>query len=127
MGGSNQSEPRLDALEHWLFGVDAPEPMLAADDPAAVRGRQVFVDAGCETCHGGPALTNSTTVDVGTGGLFQVPSLVGIGYRAPFIHTGCADTLAERFDPSCGGTAHGAVAGLSEAQIDDMVAYLETL
>ena len=127
MGGAHQSEPRMNALQDWLFSIEAPEPMVAEDDPAAVRGRQVFVDAGCETCHSGAALTNNATVDVGTGGLFQVPSLVGVGYRAPFIHTGCADTLAERFDPSCGGAAHGAVSGLSDAQIADMVAYLETL
>jgi hypothetical protein len=72
-------------------------------------------------------LTNNDTVDVGTGGPFQVPSLVGIAHRAPFVHTGCASTLRERFDPSCGGTDHGKVDDLTETQIDDLIAYLETL
>jgi hypothetical protein len=57
-----------------------------------------------------------------------VPSLVGIGYRAPFIHDGCAATLRDRFDPKCGGgDLHGKTSGLTEEQIGDLVAYLETL
>jgi cytochrome c peroxidase len=87
----------------------------------------VFTAAACGTCHSGAALTNNATVDVGTGEAFQVPSLVGIGYRAPFIHTGCAETLRDRFDPECGGAAHGDLAGLTDADLDDLVAYLETL
>jgi hypothetical protein len=57
-----------------------------------------------------------------------VPSLVGIGYRAPFMHTGCAKTLAERFDPACGGgESHGRVRSLVGEDLTDMVAYLESL
>jgi cytochrome c peroxidase len=58
----------------------------------------------------------------------QVPSLIGVAYRAPFIHTGCAATLRDRFDPSCGGgDKHGHTSQLDGGQIDDLVAYLETL
>ena len=53
--------------------------------------------AGCITCHSGPRLTNAQTVDVGTGAPFQVPSLVGVGTRGPFMHDGCAKTLDDRF------------------------------
>jgi hypothetical protein len=58
-----------------------------------------------------------------------VPFLVRIGARAPFMHDGCAPTLKDRFlDPVCsGGDRHGKISHLSEAQIDDLVAYLETL
>lgn len=66
-------------------------------------------------------------MDVGTGGQMQVPSLVGVGYRAPFIHTGCAETLEERFDPGCGGDAHGDVAGLTEPDRQGIIAYLQSL
>ena len=41
------------------------------------------------------------------GGAFQVPSLVGIGTRGPFMHDGCAATLRDRFNPACGGAQHG--------------------
>jgi hypothetical protein len=64
---------------------------------------------------------------VGTGGVFQVPSLVGVGWRSAFIHTGCAHSLTERFDPSCGGAAHGNTQDLSSDQIQGIVKFLETL
>jgi hypothetical protein len=52
---------------------------------------------------------------------------VGVAARAPFMHDGCAATLTQRFDPSCGGSAHGNVSGLGAGDIADLVAYLETL
>ena len=81
----------------------------------------------CASCHSGPSLTNNETVDVGTGRKFQVPSLIGIRNRAPFMHDGCATTLFERFDASCGGDQHGDLSGLSEGDLDDMVAYMDSL
>ena len=121
--------PRLDptqqqALTRWLDSV----PALPAAEPteASARGEALFASAGCPACHGGPAMTNNLTVDVGTGGSFQVPSLRGVRWRAPFLHAGCAAKLADRFG-TCGGERHGAVATLSTAQIADLVAYLETL
>ena len=68
------------------------------------------------------------TVDVGTGGPFQVPSLRGVAWRAPFMHTGCAATLADRFAGACGGgDKHGVTSTLTASQIGDLTAYLETL
>ncbi len=61
---------------------------------------------------------------VGTGKAFQVPSLLGIGARAPYMHDGCAPTLKERFSaakPCGGGDMHGKTSQLTEAQIDDLV------
>ena len=43
------------------------------------------------------------------------------------MHDGCATTLLDRFDPACGGSAHGSTADLTVDQIGDLVAYLETL
>lgn len=71
-------------------------------------------------------LTNNATVDVGTGGAFQVPPLVGLGWRAPFLHDGCAATLADRFG-SCATSQHGSTGSLSAGEIADLTAYLETL
>ncbi|HKU39220.1 MAG TPA: cytochrome-c peroxidase [Polyangiales bacterium] len=128
MGGVHQSKERLVALEQWMYSVKAMPALRAADDAAAVRGNALFHgEAECGKCHNGPKLTNNETVDVGTGLALQVPSLISIGYRAPWIHNGCAKTLQQRFDPSCGGASHGKTAQLTPAQIDDVVAYLETL
>ena len=65
---------------------------------------------------------------MGTGGLFEVPSLRGVGLRLPLLHNGCADTLEERFDPACGGgDQHGTTSQLSATEIADLVAYLGSL
>jgi hypothetical protein len=44
------------------------------------------------------------------------------------MHNGCASTLHERFSPGCGGgDLHGVTSALLPSQIDDLVAYLESL
>ena len=132
MGGVLQSKARLEVLENWMFSLRPPTPMVAAEDAAALRGKHLFESGkvGCAGCHNGAALTDNKSYDVGTepGVKLQVPSLHGIGYRAPFIHTGCADTLAERFDPACGGgDLHGNTSHLDSEEVGDLVAYLKSL
>jgi mono/diheme cytochrome c family protein len=128
MNGPPLAVDQKSALQSWLFALPAPS-LPAPSDPAAVaRGKALFesADVGCATCHSGPKLTSSATVDVGTGGAFQVPSLVGVSARAPFLHDGCAATLADRF-LSCGSPQHGRTSQLTAAEVDDLVAYLSTL
>jgi cytochrome c peroxidase len=67
-------------------------------------------------------------LDVGTSGTFKVPSLIAVGYRAPYLHNGCAATLLDRFNPACGGgDQHGHTSQLTPSQLSDLVAYLESL
>lgn len=131
MGGGQPTEEQATFMAEWLDTL-RPPPRPEPEDVAAVeRGRALFTDptVGCATCHSGAKFTNNQSYDVGTGGKLQVPSLIGIANRSPFIHTGCAPTLRDRFtNPACGGgDEHGVVSGLSSTQIDDLVAYLETL
>lgn len=130
------SGPMLDAMQsaaifRWLDAQPRLRQAPGPDADAAARGHDLFLDttrAACVTCHAGERLTNNQTVDVGTGGPFQVPSLVGISARAPFIHNGCAPTLRDRLTSACaGGDKHGVTSILSPAEISDLVAYLETL
>lgn len=127
MGGSELSEAQVAAVGGWLD--TRPSVVLRATrGDAAMRGSAVFYGAGeCASCHSGAMLTNSTTVDVGTGGSFQVPTLIGVSRRLPVMHDGCALTLAERFDPECGGATHGQVASLTAVDREDLIAFLETL
>jgi hypothetical protein len=133
MGGPNETDDRKNALKSWIFSLRPPAAAVDATSEAATRGQALFEspDVGCTSCHSGPKLTNSLSVNVGTtepGHLLQVPSLHGIAYRAPFLHDGCAATLRDRFNPSCGGgDAHGHTSQLTSDQIDDLVAYLGTL
>jgi len=133
MGGVHESSERLEALERWLFDLSPPAPETPVDALQVDRGRGLFgsLELGCADCHRGESFTDNNNYDVGTGEpgeKFQVPSLIGVGTRSRLIHDGCANSLRERFELACaGGDRHGKVSLLDEADIDDLVAYLETL
>jgi mono/diheme cytochrome c family protein len=131
MGGSPVGERRARLMLKWLDTLPAL-PMAEPSDVLAVeRGQALFHDekVACAKCHSGAALTNNRTENVGTGQMFQVPSLIGVASRPPFMHDGCAPTLKDRFtNEACGGgDLHGVTSHLSEAEVDDLVAYIESL
>ncbi len=126
MSGPKVEDKQVDSLKSWLFSIPPP-PKVEQPAVQVDRGAKLYVQRGCNGCHTGAELTNNETRDVGTGGLFQVPSLIGIGWRAPYLHNGCAKTLRDRFNPACGGDKHGDTADLTADQIDDLTKYLETL
>jgi cytochrome c peroxidase len=127
MGGPTLHDDQNDALRSWLFAIPRPPAQPAVDAEGAARGKALFEgEAQCSSCHSGAHLTNNATVDVGTGGAFQVPSLIGVSMRTPLLHDGCAKTLRDRF-VVCGTARHGATTGLASSQIDDLVSYLSTL
>ncbi len=131
MSGSKLTDASMDAMLSWIDAQPRPLRPAATNAAAVQRGAALFNDAtnvACVTCHSGARFSNNSTVDVGTGQMFQVPSLLGIGTRGPFMHDGCAATLRDRFNPACGGgDRHGITGQLSPAQIDDLIAYLNTL
>jgi len=107
----------------WLDTL--PEVAAPAQDPeAAVRGESAFGTEGCVDYHAGPRFTDKRSVDVGTGGAFQVPSLLGLAVRGPWMHDGCADSIGAVLE-GCAGAPHGGVS--DPALRADLVAYLETL
>jgi DNA-binding beta-propeller fold protein YncE/mono/diheme cytochrome c family protein len=131
MAGPELDPARKRAAALWIDSIPATFTPPAVDLAAIERGKELYNDAtvACNSCHSGGRLTNNQSVDVGTFGVMQVPSLRGIAARAPYMHDGCAATLEERFtNPSCGGgDNHGKTSHLSTAQIGDLVAYLKTL
>ncbi len=128
MNGTRLPADQQAALTGWVQKVPAPPAPAAAKSDASQRGQVLFerADVGCSTCHSGPKFTNNQTVDVGTGGAFQVPPLVGVGWRTPLMHDGCAATIADRFG-ACSTAGHGSIGALSPGDISDLIAYLETL
>jgi hypothetical protein len=129
MGGQGLATEQVDALRSWLVHIPAPPVSAAADTAASARGKTLFESqsVGCNGCHSGPKHTNSTSADVGTGGVFQVPSLLGLSTRAPYLHDGRAATLADRFGAGSTDGSHGNTAGLSSTQLQDLITYLDTL
>ncbi len=128
MNGPALADDQVSALSSFVNRIPAPRAPAPLDAASAARGQTLFEgSAGCAACHDGAKFTNNDTVNVGTGEAFQVPSLIGVGYRAPFLHDGCAASLTDRFDPSCGGTLHGNTANLGDQDFTDLAAYLGTL
>jgi hypothetical protein len=130
MGGGAVSDAQVEALGVWVDGIPAVPVSQAGDAAQRARGEAIFrsATAACATCHAGEHMTNNQTLDVGTRGAFQVPSLEGLAGRAPYMHDGCATSLRVRFtNATCGGgDRHGRTSHLSTAQLDDLVAWLES-
>jgi cytochrome c len=132
MGGdpSQATSAHVDAFAQWLNTIPAYAASPTGTAAQIAHGQQLFKSASCDNCHSGAHFTNNKTLDVGTGQAFQVPTLIGVAARAPFMHDGCASSLADRFDANAacnGGQAHGLTQSLAASDITDLVAYLETL
>ncbi|MCA9539237.1 MAG: c-type cytochrome, partial [Myxococcales bacterium] len=126
MGGPSLPADWRDAFLGWLDTLAEPEADLGLDAAAVARGEQVFNDetVGCTECHAGALLSDRKAHDVGTGGPFITPRLAGLGLRGPYLHDGCAPTLADRFTACGGGEEHGRTAHLSADQRADLIAWL---
>lgn len=120
MQGSMPRPSEVDAFAAWMDGIPAT-PGAAIEPTTADRGRLAFEEAGCAGCHSGAMRTNNTTVDVGTGGRFQVPALYEVAYHAPYLHDGSAPTLDALVE------THGGGGALAPERRADLVAYLRSL
>ena len=121
---------------------------------AAVRGMQIFFNEGhCSACHAGPLFTDGGFHNIGVGqtekstdegrfavtgrrgdvGSFKTPSLRDISRTAPYMHDGSLKTLWEVVEfYNRGGGDNPQLdediypLELTEQQISDLVAFLET-
>lgn len=138
LGGDGLAKRHVSSLVAYLEAM--PPVRAPSGDPAAVtRGKALFDSAavGCTQCHDGAALTDRETHQlagskVGSGGNsrhpIDTPSLRGLAASAPYFHDGSAATLEALLRER--GTVHGmaeASRTLTDAQVRDMVAFLESL
>jgi YVTN family beta-propeller protein len=142
----------LDALAAFmLHGIRSPVAPPPA--PTVAEGRRLFVAAGCATCHGGPHWTISAlpgapgSLDPDGNGMidevlrevgtlnpqdirgatgFDVPTLLGVGLSAPYLHDGSQPTL-EALLASGHPDPHGAGNGLSQAEIGVVSSFLRSI
>jgi cytochrome c peroxidase len=144
MGGSGLGDTEHAQISAFIGAMQLPDNPLRLATPTAqqARGAQVFLAAGCNTCHAGSTMTNNGFAQVGTlntqaNGLievdqipaqgFNVPSLLGLGRTAPYLHDGTAATLQDRIQLSRGTAAHGNLQNVTDDQVNDLVAYLQSL
>jgi hypothetical protein len=111
--GGSLAPAQLDAAVRWLDGLPAIRRAPQGDAARVAAGRAVFEDptVGCAGCHAGPRLTNNENHDVGTGGAYQVPSLVDVAARGPWMHDGRAHTLRQAV---LLGEGHGLLRGQAQ-------------
>jgi Di-haem cytochrome c peroxidase/Cytochrome c len=97
---------------------------------AAQRGKTIFEgQAGCAACHPHPTFTSMKKVDpgLGSGVLYDVPSLIEVWRTAPYLHNGDALTLRETITHFNWMQKRGRTKDLSEQKLDDLLAYLQSL
>ncbi len=130
MQGPPLDDAHVQALADWMDSLAAPPRHFPPNVASAARGRVLFEreDVGCASCHEDSRYGGPRSVDVGTGGTFQVPPLLGLGTRTPLMHDGCAQSLTDRFAPDCGGgDRHGVTSHLTPDELTDLIQYLRTL
>jgi mono/diheme cytochrome c family protein len=121
----NVNSDQAGLLQLWLSRLPQYDTASGAGD-AVARGQALFASAevGCASCHAGTVYTDYGAHDVGTGGAFATPSLVGLGVRENFLHDGCAASLEDVFGV-CGGS-HQSVQSLKREQVEDLLAFLSS-
>ncbi len=128
LGGSGISVTEASDLRAYLDAIPRPRPPVRARTRVA-RGKKLFDGkSGCASCHNGPRLTDRKSYNLAKDlPKVDTPSLVGLASSAPYYHDGSAQTLRSALMEN--GTVHdmGVTVGLSSPEMDDLVAYLETL
>jgi cytochrome c553 len=130
LGGSGLSKQEVADLRAFVEGL--PAPRAPKGDPKSIaRGRKVFesTKAACSACHDEDSkFTDGERHDFDSNlDTIDTPSLVGLAHSAPYYHDGSARTLRALLMDN--GSIHqmGGTDELSPTEMDDLVAYLESL
>jgi YVTN family beta-propeller protein len=139
MQGPRPGGDDVKALVAYLGTLDYPRNPYRDPDgglsPAAKRGEAVFksAKAACNTCHGGPELTDGKIHvagleernDVYRG--YNPPSLRGVYDKDPYLHDGRSPTLRGALTGPHSADAVSGLGELTDEEVDDLVAYLKSL
>jgi mono/diheme cytochrome c family protein len=122
------SDAEVEAMIAYIESLPPPRPSRAKDPQAVARGRALFEAEACVGCHAGPKLFDGSQHALDTSlGLVDTPSLLGLSHSGPYYHDGSAKDLWTLLTDR--GTIHemADTSKLSDAQLRDLGAYLESL
>ncbi|MFO0595508.1 MAG: hypothetical protein U0228_09395 [Myxococcaceae bacterium] len=125
MAGPTVSPAVVTDLSTWLDAQPAVAASDTLDAGAISRGSALFTNLGCVTCHSGAQGTNNQTLDVGTGGAFQVPRLTEFAHRRPWFHDGRMTGFDFAFAVDA-GDPHATSRSLIAADEADLFEYLKS-
>jgi mono/diheme cytochrome c family protein len=128
----------LDAVRAYmrtLEPVASPHLVKGKLSEAAERGKAIFNDkaVACANCHAAPLYTDLKLHDVATRSpldrhdSFDTPTLVELWRTGPYLHSGAAATLREMLTTQNAKDVHGHTAHLTPQQLDDLIAFLNSL
>ncbi|MCK6544300.1 c-type cytochrome [Myxococcota bacterium] len=127
MGGTQLTMAEAGAIAAYLRGArDVDVPDRGTESDVITRGRALFVETGCASCHSGPRLTDNTNHAVLGFEATKTRSLVGIVASPPYLHDGSAKTLRDVLVRARDGSM-GDTSGLTDEELDDLEAYLKSL
>ncbi|MFZ0828225.1 MAG: hypothetical protein WAO02_12460 [Verrucomicrobiia bacterium] len=90
-------------------------------------GKEIPHERRCSTCHRPPLYSARLSFDVGTGGTFDTPHLLGVADTAPYLHDGRALSLEEIWTLYSTNDSHGVTSYMNKIQLNDLVEFLKTL
>jgi cytochrome c553 len=130
LGGTGLDKTQTAALAAYLEVL--PAPRAPTRDPVQVaRGKALFdsAEVGCRGCHDGPTYSDQMQHEFRGSTLpkADTPSLIGLAASAPYFHDGSAATLEALLRDRGGVHGMGDTVKLGDAQIADLIAFLETL
>jgi hypothetical protein len=139
-GYVRQQPGRRYALQAYVESLPRVRPWPAAqrDAVAERRGYAVFQRAGCERCHAPPAFTSLGQLPLAalfprlaatltTKEQLDVPSLLSVSTSAPYLHDGRADSLRAVLAEHNPDNLHGDTRDLTQADLNDLLQFLESL
>jgi YVTN family beta-propeller protein len=139
MQGPKPRAEDVEAIVAYLESLEFPKNPYRESDGSlsaqAKRGEVVFQSkkADCNRCHGGPEFTDGKIHSVGLeerGDVYKgynPPSLKGVYDKDPYLHDGRAKTLKEVLTQGHDPESVSGQGALSEAELDDLIAYLKSL
>ena len=132
-----QPEAVPQAMDEYLKALKpVPSPYLVKGQlsDSAVRGKKLFRQAACASCHPAGLFTDLQHYDVGTRSQFDkpldsfdTPTLVELWRTAPYLHDGSSATVREVLTTRNPRDRHGKTSNLSDQELDDLCAYLLSL
>lgn len=127
LGGFGLDKTQTESLAAYVEQT-SPVRFPTRDAAMVARGKKLFDSEGCRTCHDGQHYTdNETHKFTGTLEKSDTPSLKALSASAPYYHDGSAATLEALLRDR--GAVHGMAdtTKLTDAQVADLSAFLETI